>query len=128
MTRHRLVKAMIDWRLWADEEDGAAVTDDLVHLAQATLLEFHIADGENFIDNEDLGLKVGRHGKSQPDVHTGRITLHRGVEELLDLGEGHNFVEFAIDLGPFHPQDRAVEVDVLAASQLIMKPGADLEE
>ena len=57
-----------------------------------------------------------------------RIALDRRVEELLDLGEGDDLVELAADLGAGHAEDRAVEIDVLAAGQLGMKAGADLEQ
>ena len=57
-----------------------------------------------------------------------RIALDRRVEELLDLGEGDDLVELASDLGPRHAEDGAVEIDVLAAGELGMKAGADLEQ
>jgi hypothetical protein len=113
----------------ADEQDGAAVAaGDLLHLAEALLLEGEVADGEDLVDDQDVGLQVGGHGEGQADVHPGGIALHRRVEELLDLGEGDDLVELAIDLGLLHPEDRAVEVDVLAAAELGMEPGADLQE
>ena len=57
-----------------------------------------------------------------------RIALHRRVEELLDLGKGDDLVELAPDLGARHAEDRAVEIDVLAAGQFGMEAGADLEQ
>ena len=47
---------------------------------------------------------------------------------LLDLGERDDLVELALDLRPLHAQDRAVEVDVLAAGQLRVEAGADLQQ
>ena len=46
----------------------------------------------------------------------------------LDLGERDDLVELAVDLGLRHAEDRAVEVDVLAAGQLGVKAGADLQQ
>ena len=46
----------------------------------------------------------------------------------LYLGERHDGVELAGDVGPLHAQDGAVEVDVVAAGQLGMEAGADLEQ
>ncbi len=54
--------------------------------------------------------------------------LHRRVEELLHLGKGHDLVELARDLRALHPQDRAVQIDVLAAGELGMEAGADLQQ
>src|ERR1700756_2476882 len=50
------------------------------------------------------------------------------IEELLDLGEGDDLVEFAFDLDPAHAEDRAVQEDVFATGQFGMKSGANLEQ
>ena len=76
------------------------------------------------VHQQDLRLQVGGHGEGKADVHAGRVTLHRGVDELLDLGKGDGlveptgFLELVVDIGFLHPQDRAVEVDVLPPGQL----------
>src|SRR5262249_31354579 len=49
-------------------------------------------------------------------------------QELLELGEGDDLVEFAVDLGLPHAEDDAVEIDVLAAGELGVESGADLQE
>ena len=46
----------------------------------------------------------------------------------LDLGEGDDLVELARDLRAPHPEDRAVQVDVLAPGQLGVEAGADFEQ
>src|SRR5262249_51714158 len=52
----------------------------------------------------------------------------RRVEERLDLGELYDHVKLAGDLPAFHAEDGAVEVDVLAAGQLGVEAGADLQQ
>ena len=69
-----------------------------------------------------------RHGEREPHVHAAGVALHRRVEELLDLGERDDLVELARDLGAAHAEDGAVEEDVLAAGQLRVEAGADLEQ
>src|SRR5215213_1143806 len=54
--------------------------------------------------------------------------LDRRVQELLHLGEGDDLVELAPDLAPAHPDDRAVEVDVLPAGQVGVKARPDFEQ
>ena len=44
------------------------------------------------------------------------------------LGEGNDLVELARDLGAAHAEDGAVEIDVLAAGELGMEAGADLQQ
>jgi hypothetical protein len=37
--------------------------------SQAPSLELGIADGENFVHDQDVGFQVRRNGKPEPDVH-----------------------------------------------------------
>ena len=78
--------------------------------------------------NEDLGLEVGGDGEPEAHLHAARVALDGRVEELLDLRELDDLVELAGDLGPPHAEDRAAQVDVLAAGQLGVEAGADLEQ
>src|ERR1700757_1675642 len=111
----------------ADEQHRPPVpARDLVHFPEAFLLELSIADGEHFVYDEDFRFQMSGDGEGQPDIHAGRITFDRRVEEFLDLSEGNYLVEFAADLGAGHTEDRAVEKDILAAGQFRMKPGANL--
>ena len=71
---------------------------------------------------------MGGDREGQPDIHARGVALHRRVEELLDLGKGDDLVELASDLASRHAKDGAVEEDILAAGQLGMEAGADLEE
>ena len=112
----------------ADEQDGPPAPDHVADLAEALPLEDRVADGEHLVDDEDLGLQVGRHGEGQPHVHAAGIVLARGVEELVDAGEVDDLVELAGDLPPRHAEDRAVQVDVLTAGQLRMEARPDLQQ
>src|SRR6266516_3437873 len=66
--------------------------------------------------------------KRQANIHPTAVSLHGRVEELFDFSERHDFVEPPVDLPSAHPDNAAVEVDVLAPRQLRMKAGADLQQ
>src|ERR1700730_7394181 len=66
--------------------------------------------------------------KSETNVHAARVALHRGIEEFFDFCEGHYLVELAPDLGTRHAEDRAVEIEILAAGEFRVETGADLEQ
>ena len=83
---------------------------------------------EHLVDDQDLGLEVRGDGEREADVHPARVPLDRRVDEPLDLGELDDLVELRVDLAPPHAEDRAVQVDVLAAGQLGVEAGADLEQ
>ena len=75
-----------------------------------------VADRQHFVDDQNLGFKVRRDGERQPHVHPARVVLDRRVDETLDFGERDDLVELPVDLGLVHAEDRAVQVDVLAAA------------
>ncbi len=51
----------------------------------------------------------------------------RRVDELLHFSEGDDFIEFAGNLLPLHPQDRPAHEDVVAAGQFGVEPCADFQ-
>ena len=114
--------------LWLTKRTVRPAGGGLPHLSEALLLEREIADREHLVDNEDVGLEVRRDREREPHVHAARVALDRRVDEPLDLGERDDLVELAPDLVSAHPQNSAVEIDVLAAGELGVKAGADLEQ
>jgi hypothetical protein len=54
--------------------------------------------------------------------------LYGSVNEFFEFGEGHDFIELALDFTLAHAQDGAGEKRVFVAGQLGMKAGADFEE
>ena len=112
----------------ADEQHRASLLGHVAHLAQAFALELRIAHRQDFVHDQDLRLEVRRDGERQPQVHAGRIAFDRCIDELVDLGEINNLVEFAGDLGALHAEDGAIQEDILAPGQFGMEAGADLEQ
>ena len=100
----------------------------VLHPAEAAALELGVTDREHLVDEQDLRLEVRRDREGEPHVHPARVALHRRVDELLDARELDDLVELRCDLAPLHPEDRAVQVDVLAAGQLRVEAGPDLEQ
>lgn len=101
---------------------------DVLHLADGFLLELGIADGEDFVHDEDLGIEVGRHGEAQTDHHTRTITFHRGVDIAFATGEVDNLIQFGLDLAFGHAQDGAIHEDILPARHLRVKARTDFQE
>src|SRR5258705_13395286 len=93
----------------------------ILHLVKALLLEAHVADSEHFVHNQNLRLKVRGNSECEAHVHPRRIKLDGRLGELLKLGERDDLVEFPRNFRAMHSQDRAVEVDILAARQFGVK-------
>src|SRR5260370_29938307 len=114
--------------LMRDEDDCASCAGDIAHLAEAFFLEIYVADGQDFIDEENLRLEVSSDSEGQADVHAGGVVLYGSVNKFFELGEGHDFIELALDFALAHAEDGAGEKRVFVAGQLRMKAGADFEE
>ena len=112
----------------ADEQDRAALAGDVLHLAQALALEVSVADGEHLVDEQDVRLEVGGDGEAEPHVHAARVVLDRRVEERPTPANSTISSNCVAISCAAHAEDRAVEEDVLAAGQLGVEPGADLEQ
>ena len=111
------------------EEDGAALAlGNVFHLTYRFLLELRIADGQDLVNDEDLGFQESRDGEAETDGHTGGITLHRGVDIPFAAGEIDDLIELGLDLITRHAEDSAVHEDILPPGHLAMEAGADLEE
>ena len=74
------------------------------------------------------GSRCAATAKARRRYMPGRVVLDGRVDELLDLGERDDLVELPLDLAAAHAEDGAVQIDVLAAGQLRMEAGADLEQ
>ena len=107
---------------------GAFVVSVLGQGQLELALKLDVAYGEHFVDQQDVGLKVGRHREGEPHLHAARIVLDGHVDEGLDPGERDDLIEPAFDLAPSHAQDGAVDDDVFPPQRSPVKAGADLEQ
>ena len=111
-----------------DEEHGLAAAAELGELVEALVRERLVADGEHLVDQQHVGVDVDGHGEAEAHVHAGRVGLHRRVDEVLEFGELHDLVEAPGDLALRQAEHDAVDEDVLAAGDLGVEPGAQLDE
>ena len=112
----------------ADVEHRAALlAGHVAHLAQALLLELHVAHRQYLVHHHDLRVQMGGHREGQLHEHAAGIALHRGVDELAALGEFDDLVQLRVHLGFGHAQDGAVHVDVFPAGHLAVEAGAHLQ-
>ena len=110
------------------DHDGLAAVLELGELLGAPALELLVADREHLVDEEDVRIHVDRDREAEPHVHARRVVLHRRVDEVLEPGEPDDVVEARVELLLREPEDRAVEVHVVAARQLGVEPGAELQQ
>ena len=111
-----------------EQHCSASAVRDVLHLPDGFLLELGIANGEDFVDNEDFRLEVGCDGKAEADGHTRAVTLYWGVNISLTTREINDLIELATSLLTSHTHDGTVHEDVFPASHLGMKSCTYLEE
>jgi hypothetical protein len=114
--------------LMSDKDDGAAGAGDIAHFAEAFFLEIDVADGEDFIDEENFRFEMSGNGESEADIHAGGVVLDWSVDEFFELGEGDDFVEFGGDFAARHAENGSGEKSVFASGELGMKASADFKE
>jgi hypothetical protein len=54
---------------------------------QALLLEPQVTDGEDLVDQQDLGFGADRDGEGEPEAHPVAVGPQRLVHPILELGE-----------------------------------------
>src|SRR5215472_13997145 len=129
MRNNSALTQLLDGRhVVGDEEHGPARLADFSHLAQAFLLECHVAHGQHLVRDQYIGAEVSSQGEGQSDVHSTGVVFDRRVEKFLDLGKRYDLVKAGKDFAPAHAQQGTVEKDVLAARQLRMKTGSLFEQ
>src|SRR4051794_38605190 len=68
------------------------------------------------------------HSERKAEVHPARVMLYGGIQELLDLREGDNFVHFTENLALPHAEYGAVQKNVLATAEFRVKAGSHFEQ
>jgi hypothetical protein len=100
----------------------------LAHPFHALVPKRRVANAEYFVYQEDVRVEVRGNGKSEACVHARRVPLQLRVDEFPCAGEVDDFVKFPGDLRTLHAHDRALQVHVLPARQVRMKPARNFDQ
>jgi len=105
------------------KEDGAAAAAKFRKLVETLVRERLVAHRKHFVDEQDIGIDVDRHCKTEAHVHAGRVGLHRRVDKFVELRKPDDLVESIGDLATTEAQHQSIDVDVLATRYLRVKSG-----
>src|SRR6266536_1108719 len=125
----RAVTALRDQtQIVRDQEERLAGALELRELLERPAGERLVADGQDLVDEQHVRIAVGGDREPEPNGHAGRVRLDRRVQKLLEFREPDDLVEATRDFLPGETEQESVDLDVLAAGDLGMKPGAELEQ
>ena len=110
------------------QQNRFAAAPELRELVETLVREPFVANRQDLVHQEHVGVDVNCHREPEPHVHAGRVGLHRRVDELFQLGELHDLVEPTLDVALRQAEHDAVDEHVLAAGDFRMKAGAELDE
>ena len=99
----------------AHKKYGPAMPRDITDFTETFLLESHIADGEDFVHQQNLGFEMSRYCKCHPRIHTARKVFDGSVDEVFDLCKRDDLVEFSCNFGTPHAENGAAQEDIFPA-------------
>src|SRR4051812_24082923 len=110
------------------EYDRCATTTEFFEPLVTLLLERSVANGENFINDQNVRFNMRRDGESEARVHSRGIPLHRRIDELANPREIDDRIQLARNFGTLHPEDRALQIQVFPAGQVKVETGRNLDQ
>jgi hypothetical protein len=111
-------------QIMGDKENGA-ITRNLSNSLKALGAEGTIADSQNLVQNQNVGLHGGGHGEAKTHVHSGAVGLDGGINEFPDLSELDDVINPIVDFLFGESEQRTVHVDILSPRQDRIKSGAE---
>ena len=109
-----------------DEDDRPAGLLEREDAAEALPLKRFVADREDLVEKEHVGIEKGCDGEAETHGHARGVGANRSVDRVLELGEGHDLVEPAPDVPAPQALNRPVEEHVLAAREVEVEAGSEL--
>ena len=95
-----------------------------MYMRLAFAVAAHLEPEILLVDDQHVGLEVGRDREREAHVHPARIVFYRGVKKLFDFGEINNLIEVPAYFHLAHAQDGAIQENILPSSEFWMKAGA----
>src|SRR3569833_1116199 len=100
-----------------------------MHPAKTLLLKRRVANREDFIDEENVGIRIDGDRKRQPHLHPRGIDSERFVEEILsNTGEFHDLIEKLRGSLASQSEQGSVEENILRAGEVRVETGAELKK
>ena len=110
------------------EQERFALLLQGAHPFEALGLEGNVADGEDFIDEEDIRINFHRDREAETHIHAAGVMLHWRVDKIFQPGEFHNVVHAANHILARDAKNGGVQDRVFTSGEFGMKARAEFEE
>jgi len=111
-----------------DKEDGLLPPPKIIDPVQTFGHKRSISNGQDLINEQNIRVHINGDRKSEPHVHSRRISFDWGIDKLLKLCKPDDVIEFFRDLFFGKTQHDAVYEDVFPAGNLRMKTRPKFDE
>ena len=105
-----------------DKDHCGAFCDHGVDPVEAFLLERGITNSQDLVDEQHVGLEECCDREAEAKAHPPGVELHLTVDRRFEFGEGHDLIEACRHFRSLEPQERAVDLNVLATREIGMIP------
>ncbi len=78
-----------------NQQQSATASAELLDGIHALVLERCIANSQYFVHQQQIRLRVNRHGEAQTNIHARRVMLDRDIDEVAKLGKIDDLVRQA---------------------------------
>ena len=112
----------------ANKKNSSALSGYFSHLSETFFLKFNIADRQNFVNNQNVWLKMSCHCESEAYVHAARVALYWRINKSLYFSKSNNGIEHTINLLFAHAEQGSVEVDILPTREFWMEACSHLKK
>jgi hypothetical protein len=85
-------------QIMANDNQRLSRVGKLFDLIEAFTLEWLISNCQDLIDKKDFRIRMDSHRKREPQIHSGRVELHLGIDEVTDFRKFNNGIELFVDL------------------------------
>ena len=111
-----------------DKNNGLFVVFKINKVIVAFLLEGGVADGEDFIEEQDVTAGANGDREGQANLHAGRIIFELLVLKIFELGKFPNIVIHGVYFFIAKTEESAVHIDIFATGKFGIKPDAEFDE
>ena len=112
----------------ADHHGDVRHVEQLRAWAHGALRELGVADAEDLVEQQNLGVDIGGDRKREAQQHATRVILHGNVARVGQAGEFEDALGFAAHIPRAEPEKRAREQNVLRRRQFDVEAGAEFQQ